>query len=130
MDDLILSLEQLPHLRVEARAEDWVVQLDKPRGLQLEIIVPRRVLEWFVTARDAQGNELWSDWIDYQGYLSATEERPDQLGRQMIQDVERFILAAVTAEDFRVTTECTLKVLTRRRAEWQQRGVWEPVTLA
>jgi hypothetical protein len=130
LDELIRTLEHLPETRIEPQPHHWSIQLTKPDGIHLEIVVPRDVLEWFVTARDLNGSELWSDWMDYQGYVPKSEERPEQLAAQMRNHVEVFVRTLAGAEGFRVTEHRTLGVVTRRRAEWHFGGEWQPVVLA
>jgi hypothetical protein len=46
-------------------------------GLEVEVTVPRvdhTIFEWFVSVRDAAGQELWSDWIELTGQLSNPPE--------------------------------------------------------
>ncbi len=130
MEQLIRRLELIPETSVESGPNQWLVRVAKPNGVQLEIVVPRDVLEWFVTARDADGSEFWSDWMDYTGYVPAAEERTDQLASRMSEDVESFVRALVTAESFRITEHRLVGVITRKQAEWQIRGEWRRVALA
>jgi hypothetical protein len=59
--DLMVKIRQLPNALVEEGESAWTVRLPKPGGIQFEVVVPKDVLEWFVTARNAEGAEIWSD---------------------------------------------------------------------
>jgi hypothetical protein len=132
MHELIESLGRVPGARIEAAPSHWTIRVSKPRNVELEILVPRDVLEWFITARDASGAEVWSDWVDYTGYVPKREENLDQLASDMRRDVEEFVKRLVAADDFRVTTKADRISFGRFRsnldeAEWRIDGQWQPV---
>jgi len=130
MDDLIQRLAGIPNARVDTGPSSWTIRFAKPGALEVEVIVPHSVLEWFVTVRDASGAELWSDWMDYAGYVARTEEQPEQMASAMAGDIECFVTTLAAADDFRVTSNRILGVLPRRTAEWRISGQWQAVALA
>ena len=109
----------------------WEIELQPISGIALELTIPHDVLEWFVNARDAsRGTEIWSDWMDYSGYVPKKLENREALLQDMARDIEIFVARAATATGFRVDTERTLVILSRSVAYWEIGGRWVPVSLA
>jgi len=126
--ELIDRLRRFPGVQVADGEAQWTVRLAKGDGREFEIVVPHQALEWFVSVRNAEGVELWSDWQDYVGYTPA---RPlAQLASEMRADVEWFANAALAAEGFRVVSRRWLWILGGREAEWCFAGRWRPVCMS
>jgi hypothetical protein len=68
-------------------------------GVRFEIIVAESVLEWFVSAFDAQtGHKLWSDWVDYYDLPGETElDLAGDLARDVETAIERLLGSRVRA---------------------------------
>jgi hypothetical protein len=93
--------------------------------MRVEVLVPKGVVEWFVTARDVEGVEVWSDWVDYTGY----EPSPSMpvLVERMCKDLEAFLGDLVAATDLRVVPRRRPWSVGRMVAEWCIGGQWKPV---
>ena len=116
MHGLVTRLGSIHSLEVVELADASTLVLHKAPGLVFEITVPVRVLEWFVSAKDSQGKELWSDWADYYSLKSETRE---ELQSEMASDIERFTAILATSEVRKTSV-----------LEWKRDDVWCPIGLA
>jgi hypothetical protein len=129
MNQLAERLAAIPDAQIDRGPSSWTMRLSKSESLHFEIQVPYSVLEWYASVRDASGTELWSDWMDYAGYVPKNQENPKLLAAQMERDIEWFVTTLAAAEDFRVTSRRELSILPRRAAEWLVSGEWRLVAL-
>ena len=117
---LIEALQINGRFGIREDRDAWEVTVRKPEGFNVEIIVPKDVLEWSVTVTDAHGHHLWTDWNEH--YALARETR-DQLAAEMARDIQAFI-DRVVARSFRTeVTECGTDV------EWLIEGSWREILL-
>jgi hypothetical protein len=126
--ELMGRLQQLAGVVVEDAKLAWTVRLAKPNGIHFEVVVPKEVLEWFVTARNSGGTEIWSDWMDYAGYKRS--ENLEALAGEMRTDVEWFVGMLIAAAGFRVQSVRHLWLLRHKVAEWNIGGDWKRVSMA
>jgi hypothetical protein len=96
--------------------------------MHFEVVVPKDVLEWFVTARNAEGLKVWSDWMDYAGYEQS--ENLGALGDELRKDVEWFVGTLTSATDVRIQSQRRLWVLRRKVAEWCVGNRWSQVSMS
>ena len=87
--DLMDKIRPLPGVLVDEGGSAWTLRCSKAGGVQFEVVVPKDVLEWFVTARNPQGAKIWSDWMDYAGYERS--ENLEALAGELRKDVEWFV---------------------------------------
>lgn len=128
MDELLLRLGSITDVRIEQSPTIWSAHHTRA-GLRFEILVADSAFEWFVTVRDPNGMKLWSDWMDYAGYVPKHLEDPEQLASDMHRDIEWFISTLASVEDFRVVNERVLCILPGKAAEWRISGQWQRVSL-
>jgi hypothetical protein len=129
MRELINRIAQASNARVEAGASSWTVRVPKRSDLVFEVVVPHDVLEWFISIRDPAGRELWSDWMDYAGYIPSAVEDRSALALEMERDIEWFVSTPIAAEDVRITRGRLMLVWRRSGAEWCIDGRWQPVSM-
>jgi hypothetical protein len=130
LDELIASLRESPGVGIEDQPSSWKLHIASPPNISVELVVPHSVLEWFVTVRDATTDaEVWSDWMDYQGYVRKAEENLEELRRDMHSDIQWFVTTLGRATDFRIVPQRVLGLLSSNRAEWYINGQWHRVQL-
>jgi hypothetical protein len=126
-DSLMSRLRGLDGVVVEEGNPAWTLRVVKSEAVRIDIVVPKGVVEWFVTAYDAEGNAIWSDWMDYLGYEPSSTDRA--LVEDMCKDLDAFMADLVAATEFRVTPAPSSWVPIRAVAEWRIGGHWTPVSL-
>ncbi|MCP5021088.1 MAG: hypothetical protein GY930_04855 [bacterium] len=87
--------------------------------IEVEITVPYRVLEWFVSVRQAESGNHVEDWCDYTGYDAAPI---DSLADDMADDLRTFINALLERPIRFTSTKGALG--TRHALEWLASGGW------
>jgi len=115
----IEALRRDARVSVSDAEEAWAVRIPKSE-LVIEVTIPRDVLEWFVTATDSDGHELWRDWTDYNATSGETRE---QLAAVMERDLRWFMEQAAT-QTVRVSRSGG-----RNTLEWQVGGGWRQISL-
>jgi len=123
MHELISKLRGKVGLEISEPPQAWEIRAAKEDDLIFQIIVPRDVLEWFVTVREAATDkEVWSDSNEYYATDNETDE---ELRSFMRHDIERFV------DRLLVSTVRLLKSpkspLTR--LEWRAEDGWELVSI-
>ena len=124
--EFIASLSGRPEIRVVDEGSSWRMLVHPRAGLPVEVLVPRRVLEWYALVRGPDGEEAWQDWMDYVGYDASPVER---LRADMVRDLEEFVETVVRADELRVRTLGKGWPSGARAIEWRHDGTWSPVTL-
>ncbi len=122
MKAVITKATKLPGTQVSEKEHAWEISVQKQNDLEFEVVVPREVLEWFVTAKTNSGlDNIWSDWVDY---YETNGETADALRSEMSTDVDHF-LSALSDSDVRVIERLGEPV----RLEWKRDEHWEELTL-
>jgi hypothetical protein len=87
------------------------------RGCEIEITIPRDVLEWFVDVRERKtGVVLWRDWNEH---YSNDKETKSELRVQMRTAIESFI-GHVVARQIRIV---------HGKGQWLINNDWEEIEL-
>jgi hypothetical protein len=86
---LIESLRQSSDIGVVEQEQSWRVVITMGRDLFCEVTIPHDVVEWFACVKSRQERrEVWSDWMDYEGYDDSPKEK---LEAEMAGDILAFI---------------------------------------
>ncbi len=86
---MIARMRMRPDVGVVDQEQSWRLLVPNGETHFCEVTVPYAVFEWFASVRDSvEDKELWSDWMDYEGYNDTSQEELEVL---MANDVERFI---------------------------------------
>jgi hypothetical protein len=93
-------------------------------GLEVEVTVPRvdhKIFEWFVSVRDAAGQELWSDWMEHIG------REPVEVERELREFLTAF-LTGISASNVRLSSSPSglLKRKVKRELQIWIDGEWAP----
>lgn len=88
LSQLVEILKKRPDVGVVDEEHSWRIHVSKGPFL-VTVTVPHDVFEWFVHAKDRKsGQEVWSDWIDYEGYDNTSKI---ELESEMAGDVYKFV---------------------------------------
>ena len=120
MQGFIEALRRDTRVSVSELEAAWTIRIPKSE-LAIEVTIPRDVLEWFVTATNPDGHEVWRDWRDY----NATSGAP---GEQLVADMERdvrWFVEQAAAQAVRVSRSDGRSIL-----EWQIDGGWRQISLS
>ena len=86
---LIDVLQKRSDVGVVEQEQSWLVVITKGRDLVCEVTIPHDVLEWFACVKSRkEKREVWSDWMDYDGYADSPKEK---LEAEMADDILAFI---------------------------------------
>jgi hypothetical protein len=94
--DLIELLRLRSGVEISDEAQFWHICITKGRDLICEVTIPHDVLEWFASVK--RGNdqeEVWSDWMDYDGYDDRSRK---ELEAEMANDILAFVDRVSAAE--------------------------------
>ena len=113
---LLQQFEQRPGVSVTPKGQ--ATELTLVRGaIEVRVLVPEGVLEWFVEAEDRNSGTRISDWCDYAGY---DDTPPAQLQADMAADVAAFVDASIQ-RDLRYSQDSK----GGGRFEWLVEGNWQ-----
>ena len=95
---LIESLRERSDSVVDNCVHSWRIGIKLREDQICEVIVPHNVLEWYASVRIlTEKKEIWSDWMDYEGY----DDRPKEaLAEDMARDINNF-MDRVKSENYR-----------------------------
>lgn len=82
-------MRQRPGIGVVDEEQSWRLIVESDSVYLCEVTVPHAVLEWFGSLKDrASKEEVWSDWMDYEGYDDSPKS---ELEQTMASHIERFL---------------------------------------
>lgn len=81
-------------ISVVEQEQSWLIAIPKGHDFVCEVTIPHSVLEWFASVKQ-DGQETWSDWMDYTGYDDSPMEK---LEAEMADDILSFIERVSTTE--------------------------------
>jgi hypothetical protein len=89
ISQLIDVLQKRSDVGVVQQGQSWRVVITKGQDLFCELTIPHDVLEWFACVKSRkEKREVWSDWMDYNGYNDSPKE---VLEAKMADDILAFI---------------------------------------
>ena len=112
------QFEGSPGVSLASRGE--ALELKFARGdIEVKVLVPESVLEWFVDVEQPSSGSRVSDWCDYEGYGSTPSAK---LEADMAEEVAAFVNQLIE-RDLRYVQDS--KRSTSGVLEWLIDGQWE-----
>ena len=133
MDEHIIQRIIEPYGLAPTRSgSGWDLRLPAHNNLVCNLYIAPGAYDWYATVVDqADGQELWTDWMDYIGYDDSSEAALIELKQQHLAS---FIESWVTATNMRVSRQRKSRLwgllhTSRTQVEWEHVGVWRPIQI-